>query len=218
MIDDSIADLLGEEPPPKKKRGRPKKKPEQAETESREEDLDIRDVYAGVSTTWLMNAFRMDRSTVKRKLAPLPPIKYERANMPIYDFVQAASYLVKPRVDIAEYIRTLKPNDLPNDLQKEYWDAQLKRQTFELKSGQLWRTEDVLETFGEVFKRIKTTMQLWVENIERKQGLSADQRTLLVQMVDGLQNDIHEQLIDLAKTRSTPSSRASENTTEAEAE
>src|SRR5258708_7976004 len=63
---------------------------------------------AGVSITWLSNAFRMDRQTVKKRLARLEAMGNGHAGQPIYDFVQAAAYLVKPKVNVAEYIKGLK--------------------------------------------------------------------------------------------------------------
>lgn len=170
--------------------------------------MDISNVAAGVSISWLMQAFRMDRYTVRKKMAECQPIKFGRGNTPIYDFVQASAYLVKPKVDLKDFLKTIKPEEMPNDLQKEYWDALLKRQKYEVQAGQLWRTADVLETFGEVFKRIKTSMQLWVDDIEQKEGLTATQRKILIAMVDNLQESIHRQLLDMAETRSTPSSAA----------
>lgn len=167
--------------------------------------LDIRQVHRGVSASWLMEAFRLDRVTVRKRLADCPSIKKEGGNRPIYDFVQAAGYLVTPKLDMAKIVKSLKPEQLPNEMQKDYWDALIKKQKYELQAGELWRTEDVLETLGEVFKRIKTSMQLWVDDLDRRRGLTKEQRIELVKMVDSLQSDIHEKLVALPKSRSTPS-------------
>lgn len=161
---------------------------------------------AGCSITWLSQAFRMDRQTVKKRLARLEPVGNGHAGQPVYDFVQAAAYLVKPKVNVAEYIKGLKPTDLPVILQDQYWASQLKRQAFEVKAGKLWATDDVLEVFGRTFLLIKDTMQLWVENLaEAGPGLTNDQRKQVTAMVDGLQTDIHRNLIEMPKHHQTRS-------------
>ncbi|HYD04807.1 MAG TPA: DUF1441 family protein, partial [Reyranella sp.] len=154
---------------------------------------------AGVSIAWLHNAFRMDRQTVKKRLAKLDPIGNGHAGQPVYDFVQAAAYLVKPKVNVAEYIKGLKPTDLPVILQDQYWASQLKRQQWEQRAGKLWHTDDVIEVFGRTFLVIKDTMNLWVENLaEASRGtLTAEQRKVLVGLVDGLQTDIHRNLLEM---------------------
>lgn len=165
---------------------------------------------AGVSITWLSQAFRMDRQTVKKRLARCEPIGNGHAGQPVYDFTQAASWLVKPKVNVAEYIKGLKPTDLPVVLQDQYWASQLKRQQFEVKAGNLWPTDDVLEVFGRTFLLIKDTVQLWVENLAEasKSGLTNEQRKLLTGMVDGLQSELHRNLLEMPKHHQTRSQLA----------
>lgn len=217
MRDPSIDDLIGAPSPPKKRGGQLKEgivesrkyrdQPEHEQSEA----LDIRDVYRGVTITWLMNAFRMDRSTVKKKMADCVPIKYSRGNIAIYDFVQAASHLAKPRIDIGEYLKTIKPTDLPAGLQTDYWDALLKRQKYERQAGDLWHTDDVLEVFGEAFKHIKTSTQLWVSRLERTTGLTSEQIEILNKLTDTLLDDMHGKLVSMKKTSTTRSSKESED-------
>lgn len=163
----------------------------------------LNEILTGVSVTFLMQAFRMERITVRKRLAGLVPIRMGRGNSPLYDFVQAASYLVKPRVDIKEYIRSVKPDDLPPELRREIWDAKLKQQRWEEKAGDLWRTDDVFEVMGEAFKTIKTTVQLWSDNIERATGLSQEQRKLIMDMSDALLDEIHRSLVKQASEKKT---------------
>lgn len=168
---------------------------------------DIQEVMRGVTATWLMQAFRMDRITVRRKLKDLLPIKYGRGNVPIYDFVQACQYLVKPKVDIAEYIKGVKAEELPLDLQKDYWDAHMKKLRYEEAAGKTWRDEDVIELFGETFKGIKTATQLWASDIDTKTGLTPEQYEMLQKATDKMLDDIHKTLSDLKNKRHTKSVR-----------
>lgn len=215
-----LEDMLGA--PPKRRRGRPRKDPNGPEVvaptdkvndwdelEDGNDKFNSRDItptYRGVTVNWLHDAFRMDKTTIKKKLARLEPISYQRGNTPLFDFVQAASYLVRPRVDLKEYIKTLRPEDLPNDLQKEYWDALLKRQKYMRQAGELWHTNDVIEVFGEAFKQIKTASQLWINQLDRTTGLTPTQLKTLESLVDQLLDDLHTRLTDMQNRKSTGSS------------
>lgn len=162
-------------------------------------------ISTGVTVTWLASAFRMDRKTVAKKLAACPAIRQGRGGTPIYDFVQATGYLVRPRFDIREYIKTMKADELPPALQKDYWTAAKSRQQYMEKARDLWRTSDVFEVMGEVFKRIKTTVQLWPEMVEREHGLTAEQRITVTRMGDELLDMIHKSICTMRQERQTRS-------------
>ncbi len=165
--------------------------------------MDMTDVFAGVSVGWLSKVFNMDPSDVKKRLADCPPMHRRKAGY-IYSLPVAARYLVKPVFDVQKYLEGMKPSELPPQLQRDYWDSALKRQKWEENARQLWRTEAVMEVFGETFKNIKFAMQLWADNLERMTGLTPQQRELLVGMVDGLQNDIYDRLVAMSRDRQTP--------------
>lgn len=150
----------------------------------------------------------MSREEVRKKLSACPPIRYDANNRPLYDLREAASYLVKPKIDLNSYVKTIKPKQLPNELQTEYWSARLKQQNWEMKAGKLWRTEDVVDLFGELFKSIKQSCQLFPDTIERETGITDHQRKRLTELVDALQQEIYQSVVDLSKKRNTPSSIA----------
>lgn len=158
-----------------------------------------------VSISFLSMVWRTNITTAKRRLSALAPIAHHRGNQPLYDFVQASQYLVKPRVDMREFVKKMDAADLPTGLQKDVWDARLKEQKWRQQAGDLWPTESVLEVLGETFQRLKTTTQLWVDQISEGNALSTDARTELQRMVDGLQKDLHKTLVELPKERATPS-------------
>lgn len=153
----------------------------------------------GVSVAWLAHVFRMDPSTVKRKLDNCP-VKTQRRRgdkmtTVLYDLPTAAPFLVTPAFSTAEYMRALRRGDLPASLQQTIWDALLKRQKWEENAGQLWRTEKVRETLGSTFQTIKFTMQLWVDTMERQVELSDEQREMIISLVDALQADLYDSLV-----------------------
>lgn len=192
-LDAEIAALLGEEP--------------EAEPEASlaGQKLDLSDVFAGVSVSWLAHAFQMDRVTCKKKLALCPPLRKERG-APVYSLRQAAGYLVAPKVDIAEYIKTVNPKDLPPVLQDSYWSAMIKRQTWEERASKLWPSDKVLSILANLARDLKTSITLWADNIETITGLSDEQRRLLTEESDSVLRIIHQVLVTAPERSLTPSS------------
>jgi hypothetical protein len=204
--DPDIADLLG---PTRVRRGpgRPPKPVYERDMDVGVPSMDMTDVFSGVTVTWLSKVFGIDPSDVKKRLGECPPLHRRKAGY-VYSLPIAARYLVKPVFDVQKYLSTMKASELPNGLQKDYWDAALKRQKWEENAGQLWRTEAVLEVLGEAFKSIKFSMQLWADNLDRVTGLTDEQRKLLIGMVDGLQDEIYQHMVKQAQEKSTQSTRA----------
>lgn len=170
--------------------------------------LDLSDVQA-VSVGWLAKVFGIDPSDVKRRLADCPPVARKKSGY-VYSLPIAARYLVKPVFDVTTYLKNMKPSELPPVLQSAYWDALNKKQKWEENAGQLWRTEKVIEVFGETFKTIKNDMQLWPDTIERQTELTEEHRSILLTLIDGLQDELYQTLVKMAKEKQTPST-VSEN-------
>lgn len=213
---DDLDDLLGpdgdetapsEEPNKKKTRPAGRKKPgpkpgsrnhmKAPQSDKRTPDAPKRqvDILGGVTTNFLSQVFRMKAATVRRRLGECEVRRYEGSS-PIYDLHIAAQYLVKPQIDLREFFRTLRPDELPSLLQKDVWDAELKKQKWTIEAGELWYTEDVLEATGEVFKTIKNTAQLWQDNIDHIEHLTDKQREALSNAVHGLLNDLYTKIVE----------------------
>lgn len=156
----------------------------------------------GVSAAWIAGAIKRDPKTVKKRLAGCKPKKREKG-VDLYDLEEAMSYVVKPRFDVGEYIKTMNPQELPVMLRKEYWEAENKRAKFMRDAGELWHTDDVLAVFAEAFKRIKTTMQVWPDDVERVAGLNRDQYNALIRLTDGLREELHKTLVEMPTERRT---------------
>lgn len=199
-------DLIGSPPPepPEEPTG-----PSAAESMARGEtfDQDLSTIFAGVSSHWLGTVFGMDPLTVKKKLGKAGvPVMGKRKGGNLYALKDAAQYLIKPRVDLQEYIKGLRPNDLPPMLNDAYWRAMIQRQKWEENAGDLWRTDDVLAVFGELAMSIKSQVSLWVEELDRVHGLSPDMRTQVTQMSDNLLQQIHEIMVEAPTRKRTVSS------------
>lgn len=170
----------------------------------------VEDMLQGVTVSWLAQVFGMDPKTVKAKLADCPPLHRRKAGY-VYHLPTACRYLIPPAISAEQYIKTMKPSDLPTAFQQSFWDAALKRQKWEENAGQLWRTEKVREVLGSTFQTIKFTVQLWADTLERQTGLSTDQRALLTKMVDSLQEEIYKALVTQAGSQRTTSQRGELN-------
>lgn len=210
------------ETPIKRGRGRPRKNP--ISSAGRDDDLigggaptglrndgpaldglDLGLVYAGVSAHWLAHVFGMDKNTVKKKLARCE-VAGKNGQTPLYRIKDAAAWLIPPKVDIMTYIKGLRAQDLPPVLNDAYWSAMIKRQKWEENAGDLWRTNDVLSVFGSAALRIKSTVQLWVDELDRVVGITDEQRVMLSQLSDGLLEEVHDIFVtspSKGETRST---------------
>ena len=165
---------------------------------------EVENVSQGVSVLWLAQVFSMSVETVRQRLAQCP-IKSTKGRGSVYDLKTAAGYLIEPAIDIEQYLKTLKVDDLPVRLRREYWDTLLKQQKFEEVAGHLWRTEDVLEALMAVFGTVKSTVQLWPDTVHRQAGLREDQWDALMALGDGLLEEIYQELLETIRGRSTPS-------------
>mgnify|MGYP000891390014 CR=1 FL=1 len=162
----------------------------------------VEDMLKGVTVSWLAQVFNMDPKTVKQKLADCPPLHKRKAGY-VYHLPTACRYLIPPAISAEQYIKNLKPSELPAAFQQTFWDAALKRQKWEENAGQLWRTSRVRDVLGSTFQTIKFTMQLWADTLERQTGLTAEQRLALTRMVDTLQEDIYKALVKQAADSKT---------------
>lgn len=161
----------------------------------------------GVSVSWLAHVFDMDQATVKRKLGNCPVKTAKRRGTKqmtvLYDLKVAAAFLVTPAYSTAEYMRAVRRGDLPPALQQTVWDALLKRQKWEENAGQLWRTEKIREVLGSTFQTIKFTMQLWIDTLERQVEVSDEQRSIIINLVDGLQAELYDALVEQMNDNAT---------------
>lgn len=158
-------------------------------------------LYEGASVNQLALLFDKKTTEVSRILAvaKVQPCG-ERKSYPIYRVIDAAPHLIPPReADVADVIRNLSPKDLPPALTKEYWAAQHARLKYEEDRGDLWRTDEVIEMMSEVFKTLRMSILLMPDQLEKQSQLSDQQRNIVLNMIDGLLNDLADSLIERFK-------------------
>ncbi|MDD3030298.1 MAG: DUF1441 family protein [Alphaproteobacteria bacterium] len=164
--------------------------------------MEIDAINKGVTLTWLAQAFGVSLRTAKEKLRKCPHSGVTKTGY-LYDLREAAPYLIKPVMNVKEYLKSVRPEELPTKLQDKYWSALMRRIKYEERAGMLWRTEKVLFVLGEMFQTIKFSLQLWADNLERATGITPEQRTYLRDMVDGLQDEIYTKIKELEKESKT---------------
>lgn len=219
-MSDDLDALLGDTPAPTgPKRGRPSNadraarqaaeqpftQRELAEATRGMTKIPLSDFKMPVGLNFLASVFNMDAATVRKRLLLAPTVGLGGGNRPIYDFKTAVEYLVKPKMDLTTYLATLNPAEMPNSINKAYWESRAIRLKFELAAGQAWATEDVLSVFGTVFMAIKERTKLWVEDLRESGALDDEQLMKMGQRVDAFQAALHADLIDIPAKRKTRS-------------
>lgn len=203
MTDDDLLDLIGDPAPPPLEDSTP-----------RERAAALRAAVAGnsfveagvlmqpVTKNFLGKVFQMHPNTVTARLATCPIIE-KRGTRELYDFRTAVSYLVPPKMDVEQYIRSLDAAKLPNHINKMFWEALTQRLKYMIAAGEAWATEDVLSLLGQISMTIKDRLQLWNEAMRERAKLSDDQMAMLSRMVDELQADIWKELVAIPAKRSS---------------
>lgn len=167
------------------------------------------DFLRPVSTVFLMRVFGGNQQTIEKRLADCPVKEWEAGRggrpKPLYDFREAAAYLVKPRVDLVKYLSSLNSNNIPPHINKTFWDSMNARAKYEATARMTWRDEDVLSVLGATAMLIRERTLLWVDQLPDKVSLTQENRQALRDAVDDLLEDIKVKLEDMPKKRRTES-------------
>lgn len=177
MVDD-IDSLMAEfDPPPAP--------PELPEAAPSNEQLAI--LANGMAATTAANLFNQSKEHVQQKLSGAKIIGRTRMGSPAYDFKDIAQRLARPSPDqVLEYVKKMRPNDLPPIMQTAFWDAQNKKLKFERDSGELFRMDEIEVLLAEVFKNFRMGALLFADTLARETGLTPAQRKI----VEGLSDEL----------------------------
>ena len=157
-------------------------------------------IYNGCNLSELSKLFRMDHRNLVEKLHGVPP-SGKRGKANTWRVHEVAPYLVRPIFDIEEYIKRMHPSELPKMLTKEFWAGQRSRQEYLLKAGDLWPTDQVVEVVGELFKLVKMSATLAADAVERQVELTPRQRTIVINIMDGMLRDLRQAIIEKFEDR-----------------
>lgn len=148
-------------------------------------------IYDGASVNQIAAMFGMSNTEVARKLRSLAPSGV-RSGYPIYAIKEAAEYLLKPRVDIEEYVRKSGMKDLPPTLQKDLWAALNGQLRFEEAQGGVFRAERIMEAWAEWCKTVRMQLLLAPDAAEREGKMSPEAYTWFRGYIDSVLHTLKE--------------------------
>lgn len=169
------------------------------------EAFNEKEFYQPVSVTFLSKVLRMNLETVQRRLQTVTPVGHAGTsqNRPLYDFVTAIEHLIKPKMNLRTYLRSLNPADMPQNISKVFWEAERIRTKALVEAGEAWPTESVLQVMSQANKMVNDRIPLLIEAM-REEGLTDDQMKKLEAACDQFRNDVHEAYVAFPKNQSTP--------------
>lgn len=153
-------------------------------------------LVSGLSVTGLGEMFGMTGAEVKARLSgKVSPIQ-SGALGTRYRIKDAAPFLVTCQIDPEDLFKNLVPSKWPAPLQDAFWKAQINKQKWEETRGDLWRTQRVYQVITSAFKVIRLTILMFVDTVEQRTELSADQRRILLELGDGLLASLNKTLTE----------------------
>lgn len=147
-----------------------------------------RDLLNGFSISQLAELFELDRRTVTNKLRSLESSAY-RHQSPVYRLKDAAPLLVGEGNS-----KTSRRNA---ESEKDFWDAQLKRQRFEENAGDLWRTEKIVDVLAGCFKQFRESVVVFIDAMEHESGLPPEVILKTKTFGDGLLEGVRKRLLEI---------------------
>lgn len=145
--------------------------------------------------------FDLNIVTVKKRLTDCPCIK--DGNFTLYDFREACSYLVKPKMSTAQFIKTLNKSNLPPEINLAFWSAQRARIKFMIEAQEAWDTQDVLDVLTGLFSMMKDHLQMAEEDLRERAKLTDEQAKIVSTYMDDLRRTLREKLVQMPSERQT---------------
>lgn len=162
-----------------------------------------------VSRNFLARVLHMDPMTVKKRLRGCKPVASFGGNggREVYYFHEALPFLVKPKMDLGTYLKTLNPTDMPPSINKVFWEAERIKNKVLIETGESWHDSSVLDVLGRVFMLIKERIPIITEGM-REAGLTDEQAAKLTSYADRMQADLYAALVEQPKQHRTQPRRA----------
>lgn len=165
-----------------------------------------KDFYQAVPVSFLSKVLRMNAETVRKRLETVTPVGHAGVsqNRPLYDFASVVPHLVKSKMNLRTYLRSLNPADMPQNISKVFWEAERIRTKALIEAGEAWPTEAVIQVMSQANKMVNDRIPLLIEAM-REEGLNDDQMKKLEAACDQFRNDVHEAYVEFPKSQTTPS-------------
>jgi hypothetical protein len=156
-----------------------------------------------VTIKTLATIFDHDVQTITTRLIDCPFT--EKSGRKLYEFKEACSYIIKPKMTITQFVKTLNVVDLPPQVNKAFWDGQRSRVKYMIEAQEAWQTDDVLDVFGKTFMTIKDWTTTLVEMLRERAHMTDEQTEIVEQACDDLRSQLRAKLLDEPKKHRTTS-------------
>ncbi len=144
-------------------------------------------IHFGASASELSQLFDMPVNRVTARLAGrVAPMTAAGDSTPRWSVKEAAVYLVNPKLDVGELLRTLNPSKLPPKLQAAFWAAQMDRVAFEQLQGELYNATRVREMLSSFCKPMRMTILMAKDEVGSRTTLTPQQRVIIQEIMDSL--------------------------------
>lgn len=153
--------------------------------------------FRPVTRTYLATLLNRQPRHIVKQLSRCPVIGYTAKGLPLYDFAEAMSYCIEPKIDLMLWLKAQNAMSLPPHINKAFWDAMRSRQMVEERAGDLWRTADVLDVLARTALTIKETATLWIESLPDKDLLTTEQYESIRGAVNDLLTEVHRRLVEM---------------------
>lgn len=216
-MSDPLADVLGLDDAPRRRGpGRPTRA--EAAARALEQQISLKAAASGraledvggvqalrrpVTINTLATVFGHDVQTITRRLIDCPFIP--QGNRKLYEFKEACSYIVKPKMTVEQFIATLNKANLPPEINLAFWNANRARLKYMLEAQEAWETGDVLEVFGDAFMAISDTLRTVPEEMRDRARLTDEQTKLLEEGLDELRATLRQKLVEMPAQKQTGS-------------
>lgn len=154
-------------------------------------------IHFGANLSQLAQLFDMPPKRVTARLSGrVSPMTAAGDTAPRWRVKDAAPYLVNPKVDVEELLRTLTPAKLPPKLQQAFWTAQNERTDFEERAGDLFNATRVREMLAKFAKPMRMTLLMAKDTVGQQVELSVPQRRILDEIVDSLLCQLRDGILE----------------------
>lgn len=142
------------------------------------------------SKAQLAQLFGLHRNTVSARLRDAVPDGHRKKTEATYSLPTVAHLLI----DTVAISPAADPENMPPDMAKDYWDAQLKEQQFRQRDGELWRDVEVLDVFASVFKPLANKVRSISDAVERRAALTPKQVIAVQDACDGALREMYDEV------------------------
>jgi len=162
-----------------------------------------------VTISFLTKVFEMDVQTITRRLIDCPYVEQRGgavgAPRKLYEFKEAVSYIIKPKMTPEQFVKTLNSAHMPAEINKVFWDGQRSRVKYKIEAQEAWETHEVNAAMGDLCMTMKEGLSTITEAMRERAKLSDEQCDLLDAGIEDLRNRLMEKLEELAERTATPS-------------